>query len=204
MPDSTGNGTDSHANTDTGSDRTAPRSATRRRLLAASGGAAATLLAGCSRYLPGDGGESAVKGANYGDGGANGTDPTGTPTERSSTTASPTPTPETNVTGILLKEAEKGQKFSVTVRPPESSTTDWWQLETLDGERLYRETFPEPRAGAVTTAETLDLDATKLVIRGHDTEYGYGGQVILVDLDGRHFEAVLQGNEPREFSEFSF
>lgn len=179
---------------------TTGRPASRRRLLAAGGGAVATLLAGCSGLLPGRG-EPTIEGDSFVDGNqsnGDGTDGTGTPTR--------TPTPETDVVGLVLGEGGPEREFSVTLSPPEESGgADWWQLETLGGERIVRESFDEPRTGErFTTSRTVDPDATKVVVRGHDVEAGYGGQVILVDLERGELVAEKQGPEPRSFEGYEF
>jgi hypothetical protein len=200
MPESTGNGADSHANSDTASDRTAPRSATRRRLLAASGGAAATLLAGCSSVVP-EQAENLLddgSGEGGGSGGEDSETATGTPTE--------TPTPETDVVGLVTKQRDGGSKLFVTLSPPENGGgADWWQLETFGGDRITRISFDEPRTDdRFTTTSVVDPDDSKVVIRGHDVEYGYGGQVILADLEAGDLTNEKQGDEPNDFESYEF
>lgn len=208
MPDSTGNGADPHANSDGESDRTAPRSATRRRLLAASGGAAATLLAGCSSLVPEqaenllDGAPGENGGADEADGG--GADETGD--EDADSTPTETPTPETDVVGLVLQDQDGGTKLAVTLSPPESGGgADWWQVETFGGERITRVSFDEPRTdGRFTTSKVVDPDTSKVVVRGHDVEYGYGGQAILADLQAGNLTAEHQGEEPSDFADYEF
>lgn len=180
---------------------TTGRAASRRRLLAAGGGTVATLLAGCSGLLPGRGepnieGDSFVKNDTDDGNGSTATD-------------SPTPTQvhtETHVVGVDPFEAENGRRFVVSLNPPDDEGgADWWQLETLAGERIVRHTFDEPRTGSTFTSErTLDPEATKLVVRGHDVEAGYGGQAILLDLESESFAAEYQGAEPRSFEGYEF
>jgi len=210
MPDSTGTGADSHVNADAESDRTAPRSATRRRLLTASGGVAATLLAGCSGLVPEQvkslGGSEFGDGSSGGSGGSGGSEG-GTGEEATpSGTATRTPTPETDVVGLSLDETGGGYELSVTLSPPaDAGGADWWQLETLDGERIVRESFDEPRTtDRFMTARTVDPDSSKVVVRGHDTEFGYGGQVILADLEDGNLTTEDQGEEPTQFENYEF
>lgn len=210
MSDSTGSGADPSAERTArgGSpdrDDSAPRgdgrgqdATSRRRLLAASGGAAAALLAGCSSLLP-EGDEPAISGDSFGDGGSggNGTNETETP--------SPTPEPETetDVVGLVLGEGDAEREFSVTLETT-GTGADWWQLETLGGERILRESFDEPRSGRFTTSRTANPDATKVLVRGHDAVLGYGGQVILVDLEEGNPVAEKQGDEPESFENYEF
>lgn len=219
MPDSTGNGTDTpEQSPETATDRAAPRSATRRRLLAAGGGAAAVLLAGCSSVVPerlveGDSGGGSDGGASDGTDGQGGNS-TGAPTDTETATASetatgtgtpsPTPTPETDVVSLVTRADGDQRKFIVKLRPPESSAADWWQLETLDGERIHRESFAEPRPEQSTSAATLSQSASAVVVRGHDAAFGYGGQAMLADLESGDLTAVQQGEEPDDFSDFTF
>lgn len=196
MPDATGNGADSHGSSDGDTDRL--RSASRRRLLTAGGATAATLLAGCSALVPEQaenllGGDGESGGSNdEEDDEADGT-PTGTPT------------PESDVSGIVLREASDGVKLIVTIRPPEGGGgTDWWQLETFEGEKLLRDEFEEPRTEEFTTTQVVDTDPSKIVVRAHDVDAGYGGQAILVDLKEKNLEAVNQGAEPNDFEFFEF
>ncbi|WP_380676047.1 hypothetical protein [Salinigranum sp. GCM10025319] len=41
---------------------------------------------------------------------------------------------------------------------------------------------------------------TYVVVRGHDRTHGYGGQVVVGNLDTGETEAIRQGPEPRDFS----
>lgn len=180
---------------------TTDRSPSRRRLLTAGGGAVATLLAGCSGLLPGRE-DPNIEGDSFVDDGAN--DSNGT-----AATDSPTQTQvhtETHVVGIDPFEVENGRRFVVSLNPPdEEGGADWWQLETFAGERIVQHTFDEPRTGSTFTSErTLDPEATKLVVRGHDVEAGYGGQAILLDLESESFAAEYQGAEPRSFEGYEF
>lgn len=173
-----------------------PASARRRALLAAGATAAATALAGCSLdLLPGDPAPEPA---------------TGTPTDTSRGAAdegpaggvsSPTPTPEVDVVGLLFREAEGGRRFEVTLSaPPTSGGADWWQLETADGERLVRHSLEAPRIeDRFTTARRVELpdDATRVVVRAHGVDVGYGGRAMVADLRIREIAVHDQGPEPR-------
>ncbi|WP_255194895.1 hypothetical protein [Halorarius litoreus] len=169
----------------------------RRRLLTAGGGVAATLLAGCSNVVPGDtdGNESDA---------ADSSSDTATATG----TATPTPsgeTSETHVTGFQYKTDGSTRTFFVTLAPSESGA-DWWQLETLGGERLARTEFDSTRTdGRFTTSAEVDVDGTSaVVVRGHSVDTGYGGQVMLADLEEGRIRLEQQGTEPASFENYSF
>lgn len=174
----------------TGHDRV--RTTSRRRLLATGGAVAAATIAGCSDYLP-DGM------ASFDDlGGA-----ADTPT------TSPDPTaPDTDVVSLQYRRDGSTYEFVVGLEPPTGTGgANWWQVETLDGERLVRKAFDEPRTdGRVTTSTTVEIDDPGgVVVRGHDVDAGYGGQVMLADLaSGEPPVVEEQGREPTSFADYSF
>lgn len=172
-------------------DRERERATSRRRLLAAGGAVAAAAIAGCSDYLPD--GMASFDGPGAAD----------TPT------ASPDPTaPDTDVVSLQYRRDGSTYEFIVGLEPPEGTGgADWWQVETLDGERLARKAFDEPRTdGRVTTSSTVEIDDPGgVVVRGHDVDAGYGGQVMLADLaSGEPPVVEEQGREPTSFADYSF
>lgn len=173
-------------------ERAGPRRGSRRRLLAAGGGAAAALLAGCSDVVPGIGGISAD------DEPTDGTD-TGTPA---------TPTSEANVVSLMYREEGSDYRFFVGIDPPnETRGADWWQVETLDGAKVERKEFDSPRAGdRFETAATVTVDdpSAGLVVRAHDADVGYGGQVMLANIEQENLAIEKQGSEKQSFENYSF
>ena len=84
----------------------------------------------------------------------------------------------------------------------EDGYANWWQVETLDGERLGRRELVHPHSTApFTRSATIDVpgDVACVVVRGHDQTHGYGGRAVLVDVGTGATSAVRQGPEPRAF-----
>lgn len=196
MHGDTGDSTESPERRD---DATADRSRrSRRRLLAAGGGLAATLLAGCSNVLPGDDGE--------GDDGGDDIEITADGGNASATETPPGPASETHVTGLHYKTGNSTRTFHVTLSPSDSGA-DWWQVETLGGEKIARKPFDEPNTGGrFTTAKEIEIDdgTDAVVVRGHSVDSGYGGQVMLADLTEGFITLEEQGSEPASFEDYSF
>lgn len=167
------------------------RATSRRRLLATGGAVAAAAIAGCSDYLP-DGMASFDELGGAAD----------TPT------TSPDPTaPDTDVVSLQYRSDGSTYEFIVGLEPPTgSSGANWWQVETLDGERLVRKEFAEPRTDRVTTSTAVEIDdPSGVVVRGHDVDAGYGGQVMLADLASGDPPVVeVQGHDRESFADYSF
>jgi len=114
---------------------------------------------------------------------------------------------EANVVGVETSAADDGVRFSVTLLHDdegEEGYADWWQVDSLDGERLGRRALSHPhgtreftRSTTVAVPEGVDC----VVVRGHDQTHGYGGQAALVALDGTDATVALrrQGSEPTAF-----
>jgi hypothetical protein len=110
---------------------------------------------------------------------------------------------EANVVDV---EFDDSSRFDVTLYHDddgEDGYANWWQVETLDGERLGRRellhahgTRPFTRSASIAVPD----GTAYVVVRGHDQTHGYGGQAMVVDLDTGATEAVRQGPEPRDFS----
>jgi len=150
-----------------------------------------------------------------------GTSPTATPESQSpspvdgqgtgtrSAAATQTPTldlREANVVDVAVGGPDGGAfQLDITLYHDddgEGGYADWWQVETLDGERLGRRdlahahsTAPFTRSETITVPEDVDC----IVVRGHDRTHGYGGQAMLVALPGGEARVVQQGPEPQQF-----
>jgi len=130
--------------------------------------------------------------------------------DESSTTEAPTADPdlrEANVTGVEFEPRDSGYRFSVTLYHDddgEDGYADWWQVETLDGERLGRRDLTHPHSTEpFTRSGTYEIpnDVTCVVVRGHDQTHDYGGRAMLVNLDSGAMRGVSQGSEPHDLSE---
>ncbi|WP_318569324.1 hypothetical protein [Salinigranum marinum] len=115
---------------------------------------------------------------------------------------------EANVVGIEFDSVGGGYRFDVTLYHDddgESGYADWWQVETLDGDRLGRRELLHAHSTApFTRSETVSIPdgTTHVVVRGHDQTHGYGGQAMVVGVDSGEAQRVRQGPEPRSFSSF--
>jgi hypothetical protein len=115
---------------------------------------------------------------------------------------------EANVVDVSLSPSGGSYRFDVTLYHDddgEDGYADWWQVETLDGERLGRRTLLHAHSTApFTRSETISIPdgTTHVVVRGHDQTHGYGGQAMVVNVDTGETETVRQGPEPRDFSTF--
>jgi hypothetical protein len=187
MSGNTGHGTDFSPRQGDESDRPSRR---RRQVLTAGGSVAATLLAGCSSILPGGGDDPDV---NMSGGNA-------------STKTPPGPAGETHVTGLHYKKTDGSREFFVTL-DPSNSGADWWQVETLDGEKLARKEFGSTKTGdRFTTSKMVDIDdeIDAIVVRGHSVKGGYGGNVMLADLTEGYITLERQGQKRKSFKDYSF
>lgn len=123
-------------------------------------------------------------------------------------TTSPDPTaPDTDVVGLQYRRDGSTYEFIVGLEPPDGSGgANWWQVETLDGERLVRKEFDDPRTDRVTTSKEVEIDdPSGVVVRGHDVDAGYGGQVMLADLAAGEPPVVeRQETEPESFADYAF
>ena len=113
---------------------------------------------------------------------------------------------EANVVGVEFESTgESDYRFDVSLYHDddgEDGYADWWQVETLDGERLGRRELLHAHSTApFTRSETVSVptDVDCVVVRGHDRTHGYGGQVQIVGFDSGRFRMVQQGSDPRSF-----
>jgi hypothetical protein len=112
---------------------------------------------------------------------------------------------EANVTGVELAEREDGYRVATTLLHDddgEDGYADWWQVETLDGDRVGRRDLAHPHGTReFTRSTTVAVDADRVVVRGHDRTHGYGGQAALVSVPDGAVELVRQGSEPESFAD---
>lgn len=117
-----------------------------------------------------------------------------------------TATAEVDVVGLVYESRPTGHHFQVTLEAAAGTGgTDWWQLETLGGEKLARHPFDRAREGRFTTATTVSTDgAARVVVRGHGTRSGYGGQVMLMDVPAGEITLERQGAKKQSFGDYTF
>ena len=181
----------------------------RRRLLRAGAVLAAVGLAGCS----GDGG-----GENPDSATTPGTEPASNETADVSgtdvgeTTADPEETTtdgeldlrEANVVGVDIEPLDGTHRFSVTLYHDddgEDGYADWWQVETVEDERLGRRELLHAHGTApFVRSETVDVPdgVACVVVRGHDQTHGYGGRAMLVNVETGASRTVRQGTHRRQ------
>jgi hypothetical protein len=114
---------------------------------------------------------------------------------------------EANVVGTTVERSDGSVTFEVTLYHDddgEDGYADWWQVESLAGERLGRRDLTHPHSTApFTRSGTFELpeSVSCVVVRGHDQTHEYGGQAVLVNLDTGAMSTVDQGSEPRPFTD---
>ncbi|WP_336034926.1 hypothetical protein [Halobacterium yunchengense] len=111
---------------------------------------------------------------------------------------------EANVTGVAVERTDGGVRFDVTLYHDddgEDGYANWWQVESLGGDRLGRRDLAHAHGTReFTRSATVDVgDATCVVVRGHDQTHEYGGQVALVDVASGTVRFGRQGPEPESF-----
>jgi hypothetical protein len=129
-----------------------------------------------------------------------------TPTDATARLTATTPAldlREANVVGVTVDRRDGGVRFDVTLYHDddgEDGYANWWQVETLAGERLGRRELAHPHGTReFTRSETVSIPSgtTCVVVRGHDQTHGYGGQAMVVNVETGATEAVSQGGERR-------
>jgi hypothetical protein len=114
---------------------------------------------------------------------------------------------EANVTGVSFSEQEGGRYlFGVTLYHDddgENGYADWWQVESLEGDRLGRRDLTHAHGTQeFTRSETVDTgDRNCVVVRGHDQTHGYGGRAVVVNVETGETSGFIQGEEPSSFDE---
>jgi len=193
---------------------------TRRRLLASASVAIAG-LAGCVGDDPdgGNGGNADEDGSSD-DGSGTGGDETedsngengseGGDTDGDADDSDGLDLREANVTAVAIEaEGDGAYRFDVTLYHDddgEDGYANWWQVETLDGEQLgRRELLHAHGTQEFTRSEAISVPEGEacVVVRGHDQTHGYGGQAMLVTIEGGATRAERQGSEPSEFGDAS-
>ena len=113
---------------------------------------------------------------------------------------------EANVTGVELEAQDGGAyRFAVTLihdDDGEDGYANWWQVETLAGDRLGRRDLAHAHGTrAFTRSETVDVpeSADCVVVRAHDRTHGYGGQAALVAPADGTVRTVRQGSDRSTF-----
>jgi hypothetical protein len=112
---------------------------------------------------------------------------------------------EANVVGVEFEAGNGSYDFDVTLHHDddgEEGYANWWQVERLDGTRLGRRDLAHPHSRQpFTRSTTVDVpgDVTCVVVRGHDGTHGYGGRVVLANLETGETRGVMQGAEPGSF-----
>lgn len=117
---------------------------------------------------------------------------------------------EANVTAVDLEKSGTGTyRFHVTLfhdDAGEDGYANWWQVETLSGERLgRRELLHAHGTRKFTRSETIRIpgDVQWVVVRGHDQTHGYGGRAVVLNPESGESEPARQGPEPRDFEGWS-
>jgi hypothetical protein len=161
---------------------------TRRRLLTVSGSVLAG-LAGCT----GDADATATEGETAADDSDAGSD--------GDAQSADLDLREANVVAVGVEEVDGGYRFDVTLvhdDDGEEGYADWWQVETLDGERLGRRELAHAHGTReFTRSATVPVpDGTAcVVVRGHDRTHGYGGRAVIVNVETGSESGVRQGPE---------
>jgi len=173
---------------------------TRRQLVGLATAAGAT-LAGCASPI-----EPSADGDTDGD--ADG-DTASTPasetdtTDATGTAADELDLREANVVAVDIERRSDAYRFGVTLYHDddgEDGYANWWQVETLDGERLGRRDLAHAHGTREFTRSatvTVPGDTACVVVRGHDRTHGYGGQAMVVNVKTSATRTRRQGPERR-------
>ena len=169
----------------------------RRRLLSVAAATVAGGLAGCTDDTGGGEGTADDPGTNAA---------TPATDEETATGAADLDLQEANVTGVEL-EARDDDTYRVSVTlihddDGEDGYANWWQVETLDGDRLGRRDLAHAHGTrAFTRSETVDVPEAVdcVVVRGHDRTHEYGGQAALVAPADGTVRTVRQGSDRSTF-----
>jgi hypothetical protein len=200
----------------------------RRRLLRTGvlGLAGVLALAGCiGESTETDGADAGGDDSTPTDAGTPTAEPTATATDEpantdgtATSTSTPTPTTgddaldlrEANVVGVSVSSdgGDGDVRFDVTLYHDddgEDGYANWWQVESLGGERLgRRELLHAHGTREFTRSATVSVPegtaSRCVVVRGHDKAHAYGGRAALVNLESGAVRFVEQGPEPRSFS----
>jgi hypothetical protein len=117
---------------------------------------------------------------------------------------------EANVVNVSVEAQDGSYRFDVTLihdDDGEDGYADRWQVETLNGTELGRRELAHPHGTReFTRSTTVEIpdNTTLVVVRGHDQTHGFGGQAMVVNLTSGETEAVQQGPEPTNFTDYEF
>ncbi len=161
----------------------------RRRLLAGVGSVTIPCLAGCTTDTTDDSGQSRS------------TTPTGSADDTELDLR------EANVVAVAVEATEDAYRFDVTLYHDddgEDGYANWWQVETLSGDRLgRRDLLHSHGTRRFTRSETIEIpaDITCVAVRGHDQTHGYGGRAMLVEPDTGETRSLDQGSDRDSMSD---
>jgi hypothetical protein len=108
---------------------------------------------------------------------------------------------EANVVDVAIEREGASVSFDVTLHHDddgEPGYANWWQVETVDGQRLGRRELAHAHSNQpFTRSGTFEIraDVSCVIVRGHDQTHGYGGQVMVVSLETGATRAVSQGSD---------
>lgn len=134
-------------------------------------------------------------------------DTPGTGDEEASPTDASLDLAEANVVGVsIAREDGEAVRFQVTLHHDddgEDGYANWWQVETLAGERLGRRELMHAHSDQpFTRSDTIEIpaDVACVVVRGHDETHGYGGQAMVVTIESGSTKVVRQGSSRESLS----
>jgi len=113
---------------------------------------------------------------------------------------------EANVTNVSYDSSSN--IMSVTLLHDDDNETgyaDWWQVETLNGTLIGKRILTHRHSSEEFTRSLsveFDEEQQYVVVRGHDQDHGYGGQVIIYHLLTNNLEKIQQGDQPRDFTNY--
>ena len=180
---------------------------TRRRILYALGASLST-LAGCTQFEVESGTETGHSDGGESEATAAATVPETDTAAATGEQAAAGQTPdaeeldlrEANVVGVEVSDEDGGDyRFDVTLYHDddgEDGYANWWQVETLAGDRLGRRDLRHAHSTApFTRSETITVpnDVGCVVVRGHDQTHEYGGQAMTVAVPSGVTRAIQQG-----------
>ena len=115
---------------------------------------------------------------------------------------------EANVMAVSVEpQAGDDYRFDVTLYHDddgEDGYANWWQVETLDGNRLGRRELAHSHGTRrFTRSATVTASVDCVVVRGHDQTHGYGGRAALVTLPEGTTSFRSQGPEPQSMADES-
>jgi hypothetical protein len=113
---------------------------------------------------------------------------------------------EANVVGVAVEPVDGGYRFDVSLHHDdegEAGYADWWQVETIRGERMGRRDLAHPHSTQpFTRSTTIDVPSglSCVVVRGHDQTHGYGGRAMILNLESGATRVVDQGPDAQQFA----